>query len=426
VEIIFLPDNTDNYKFQINMTITNVLTWFFALIMMFSGCDKENDETVAEPKPIQLTEKSGKIIAAGNNFGVSLFREVSQSSSNNLMISPLSASAALTMLVNGANGATANQIIEMLGFESLTIVDINEAYQSLVPQLINADPEVQLAIANAVFYRENFTVEKSFLNTIESAFSANIEGLDFGKPSALKAINGWAKKNTMGKVSKVMDQISDDAVLFLMNALYFKGNWEHTFNKGKTMDAPFYLSNDSSITVKMMNSEIPVRLLRKNDFSAIELNYNRGNFSMIVILPSFGMENYLEKLNPSAWQSLITELDAITSTRKVVVSIPRFKFDFEKILNQQLKTLGMSDAFDQSKANLSGISGNDLFVSFVKQNTFIEVNEEGSEAAAATTVGVEIVSMPPAFTANKPFVFAIRERTTNTLLFIGKVEQPQD
>jgi serpin B len=405
------------------MTITNVLTWLITILLMVGGCEKENQTPSDTPKPIHLPEKSGAIITEGNTFGIDLFREVAMASDENLMLSPLSASAALTMLRNGAEGNTAEEIHLMLGYDGQSLLRVNDMYQNLMPQLEQADPEVELAIANGVFYRDGFAVKKPFLDVVKNSFSAEIEGMDFEKPAALKAINGWAKKNTKGKIPKVMDQISADAMLFLMNALYFKGSWTNTFDKNRTRPAPFFLSDGTSVQVNMMNGTIPARSALGANYSAIELTYNRGNFAMVLILPENDLGEMIENFSGNDWQQLTGQLDAAEMPRKLAITMPRFSFEYEEILNDALKTLGMEDAFNAS-ADLSGISASEIFVSFVKQNTFVEVNEEGTEAAAVTSIGIEVTSMPPAFTVNKPFIFAIRERTTNTLLFIGKVEQP--
>lgn len=407
------------------MTVTNILSSFIAIILMMGGCEKENQTPSDAPKPIRLPEKSDAIITEGNTFGVHLFKEVAMASDENLMLSPLSAAAVLTMLRNGAEGNTAEQIHLMLGYDGQTLEEVNDIYQQLVPQLEQADPDVEIAIANAVFYRKDFEVKKPYADVIKNRFSAEMEGLDFQKPSALKTINGWAEKNTRGKIPKVMDQISADAVMFLMNALYFKGSWTNPFDKNRTRPAPFYLADGTSVEVDMMNGTIPARSARGTDYSAIELTYNRGNFAMIVLMPDNTPGQWIENFSGDDWQQLTRQLDAAETPRKIAVTMPRFAFEFEKILNDHLKALGMMDAFDASKADLSAISDRDIFVSFVKQNTFIEVNEEGTEAAAVTSIGIEVTSMPPAFVVNKPFVFAIRERTTNALLFIGKVEHPK-
>jgi len=343
----------------------------------------------------------------------------------NLMLSPLSASTALTMLLNGCNAQTYDQIRDMLGYEGLTMEEINTTYQSLVTQLLEVDPEVELALANAVWYRQDFEVKPPFLDVMHQSFNAEIAALDFFSPSALETINGWASDNTNGKIKEVLKEISPDAVMFLQNALYFKGNWTYKFKKDQTADAPFYPANGYSVNVKMMRSLIPVKMVSTGMADAIELPYGQQNFSMVVIVPKNSLGNYLPEFDGGEWAVIVDAIDSMTEPAETEIIMPKFKFEYEKVLNDQLQAMGMLDAFSPGMADLSGISDASIFVSFVKQNTFVDVNEEGTEAAAVTTIGIEYTSMPGIFTIDKPFIFAIRERMTNSLLFIGKVEVPE-
>ncbi|MFO7613264.1 MAG: serpin family protein, partial [Bacteroidales bacterium] len=202
-----------------------LLILLIAPFLLFSFSCKKDPEGPKQPVSIELPAKGNTVIAKNNDFGINLFRTTALAEDKNLMLSPLSASTALTMLLNGCNTATYEQIRDMLGYEGLSIEEINEVYKSLVTQLLAADPEVQLALANAVFYRQDFQVKPPFLETMDTSFDAEIASLDFFSPSALQTINNWAKDNTNGKIEKVLDEISPDAVMFLMNALYFKGNW---------------------------------------------------------------------------------------------------------------------------------------------------------------------------------------------------------
>jgi serpin B len=301
---------------------------------------------------------------------------------------------------------------------------------SLVSQLLEADPKVKLALANAVYYRLGFVVKTPFLNTMNNDFKAHVEGLDFTSPSALQTINKWASDNTFGKIPKVLDEISPEAVMFLMNALYFKGNWSYQFDKSLTADKPFYLAGGSSVNASTMTGEVGAKTVSNDSYKAIELAYGRTNFSMIIIVPQSNMESFISSFNGASWNNLTNSIDGLTGFGKTIVFMPKFKFSYEKLLNNQLKSMGMTDAFEDYLANLSGISDSRLYVDFVKQNTFVEVNEEGTEAAAVTTIGINLTSAgpqnPPTFIIDKPFVFAIRERTTNTLLFAGQVMNPNE
>lgn len=402
-----------------------------SLSMGCASCNKDNTDPEQDltPKDIELTALAPEVIAGNNEFGIDLFVKIAGEENSNIMISPLSASTALTMLLNGCAGNTYDQIKSMLRYPvNMTIGEVNEAYKSLVSQLLEADPKVKLALANAVYYRKGFVVKTPFLGTMSNDFKAHVDGLDFMSPSALQTINKWAGDNTFGKIPKVLDEISPDAVMFLMNALYFKGNWSYQFDKTLTADKPFYLAGGSSVNAGTMTGEVGAKTVNNDSYKAIELAYGRTNFSMIIIVPQTNMETFISSLNGATWNNITNSIDGLTDYGKTIVFMPKFKFSYEKLLNNQLKSMGMTDAFEEYLANLSGISDSRLYVDFVKQNTFVEVNEEGTEAAAVTTIGINLTSAgpqnPPTFIIDKPFVFVIRERTTNTLLFIGQVENP--
>jgi len=396
-----------------------------------SSCSKDNgQEPDLTPENLELTAKGAEVIAYGNEFGVELFTKVAGVENKNFMLSPLSASAALTMLLNGCGGETYNQLRATLKYpEQMTISEINEVYKSLVSQLLVIDPKVKLALANAIFYRQGFTVKPPFLTTMDNDFNAEIAGLDFSLPSALTTINKWASDNTNGKIPKVLDEISGDAVMFIMNALYFKGDWSYQFDKDLTTDRPFYTDGSNSVNVSTMKGEVGSKVANGDGYRAIEMPYGQTNFTMVVIVPAGTLSDFTASLDASKWNNITSAFDGLEEYGKLTVYMPKFKFSYEKYLNAQLKSMGMLDAFNPYLANLSGISDADIFVSFVKQNTFVEVDEKGTEAAAVTTTGIYATSFPPhpnEFVIDKPFVFAIRERTTNTLLFIGQVVNPLD
>ncbi len=412
------------------MKKTALILFGLFLFIGINSCSKEDtdQEPNLTPKNIELTAMGTEVIANGNEFGIELFKKVALSEDNNLMLSPLSASTALTMLLNGCSGDTYNQLKATLKYPAnMTISEINAVYKSLVAQLLVADPKVKLSLANAIFYRTGFAVKAPFLNTMGTSFEAEIEGLDFALPSALTTINKWASDNTNGKIPKVLDEISADAVMFLMNALYFKGDWSYQFDKLLTSDLPFFTDESNSIDVPTMNGEVGSKVFSGENFRAIELPYGRTNFTMMVIVPAGTLQVFNSEFTATTLNTITTGFDNQNEFSELTVYMPKFKFSYEKQLNDQLKSMGMLDAFDPSLADLSAISDADIFVSFVKQNTFVEVDEKGTEAAAVTTIGIDVTSYPPQpkeFRIDKPFVFAIRERTTNTLLFIGQVVNP--
>lgn len=403
----------------------------FLLLLVFAalaaaGCDTAGDAP-REPTEIRLSDADRAVIQQSNAFGVGLFARVAADEPDNLMLSPLSASVALTMLLNGTDGTTYDQIHTMLGYApGQSLAAVNASYQSLVSQLLTADDAVELAIANAVFYDSTYQADfvPSFFDTMADAFSARVEALDFTAPSAVGAVNGWASEHTNGRIPRVLDQIDSGLVLFLMNAVYFKGDWTTQFSPARTAPGAFRTAAGTTVQVPMMHGSIPSLMVAGDGYQALEMPYGRGNFSMVVVLPDTTLPVFAERLAGGLWDEITAGLDSRESAWTALdVTLPKFTFSFERWLNDDLRALGMTDAFEPDLANLSRM-GSGLFVNFVKQNTFVDVNEEGTEAAAVTTVGVGIVSAPPSFVANRPFVFAVRERTTHTLLFLGQVAQP--
>jgi serpin B len=402
-----------------------------AMVLSVTSCSKENDKPAQDPFAFDINARSAQVITSSNNFGIDLFVQVAATEEENFMLSPLSASIALTMALNGADGATLDQMKQVLDYPlEMSMAEINASYKSLVEQLLKADPKVKLAIANALYYRNGFSIKPPFLNTIGNDFGAYIKGLDFDQPSALTTINKWAADNTQQKITKVLDRISRDAMMFIMNAVYFKGDWSYQFDKSLTADKPFYVKPGNAVNVKTMTGKVGAVVNHANGYSVLELPYGRKNFSMVIVLPHTGLEDFYSTLSPAVWNSITSDLDKSSEWIETHVEMPKFTFDYEKILNDELQAMGIRDAFLPPLANFNPISDTKLFISFVKQNTFVDVNEEGTEAAAVTVIGFERFSGggsgTPAFVVDKPFVFAIRERTTNTLLFIGSVKRIQD
>ncbi|WP_296623441.1 serpin family protein [Marivirga sp.] len=403
-----------------------LIYYVIAIGFSLQSCSQDEISLDLNPTTFNLSPQAPEVIKSNNSFGLALFGKVSEGTDDNLMLSPLSASAVLTMLLNGCEGETYNQLKNTLAYpEGMDIQNINETYMMLVKQLLEADPQVKMSLANAVFYREQFNVKQSYKDILTQDFKANVQALDFNEPAALNTINQWASDNTNGKIPKVLEGISSDAVMFLMNALYFKGDWTYQFDKNKTAPSTFFLEDGNQIQVDMMKGAIGSKRTHHNGSAIIEMPYGRTNFSMVVMIPNDSTNEFVSNLDESAWNEITTSLDEQNEWSEFDVLMPKFKFSNEKYLNGQLQSMGMIDAFSPFDADLSGIADANIYVSFVKQNTFVEVNEEGTEAAAVTTVGISLTSgLPPSFNVNRPFVFAIRERTTNTLIFIGKVMNP--
>ena len=324
------------------------------------------------------------------------------------------------MLLNGAEGKTKEEIQTGLRVSS-DMTTTNSIYKDLIDNLPNADPKVTNTIANSVWYRNNFIVEKSFLNILKTSFNATASAEDFNNVATVGKINTWASDNTNGKIKKVLEKIEPAHVMFLMNALYFKGDWKIPFKTENTQDASF-AGTTGSKTVKMMNMLEPVKYAKRTDYQAIELAYGSGNYAMTILLPNekTNVGTLINALSGTEWKNLNVALQE----QKVIVGLPKFTLEYETNLNNVLTNMGMPTMFSEM-ADLSKIAppAGKIKVGFVKQNTFVAVDEKGTEAAAVTTIGIIVTSAPsyPEVICNRPFLFIISEKQSNTILFAGKI-----
>jgi serine protease inhibitor len=376
--------------------------------------------------PRTLSDGEQQAIAASNQFAFDLFRSINtRFADTNVFISPLSASFALGMTLNGADGETFEGMRQALRIVESDQSRINASYRDLIALLLELDPSVDMRIANAIWYRNTFQFHQAFFDTVSHYFGARVAGLNFGDPATVSRINAWADTATAGKITKVLDGIGNEIVMLLMNAIYFKGSWRAQFDPARTQNAPFATERGTSYPARMMHlAEQQVALAMLNGVQAVDLPYGRAAFTMTAILPPAGtdVDTFIETLDQSKWEGIVGALHQT----KAEVYLPKFRMEWEDTLNADLKAMGMENAFCEGCANFTRLSpaGRDLFISFVKQNTFVNVNEEGTEAAAVTTVGIRVTSAPPSIRFDRPFVFVIRERLSGTILFMGKVAVP--
>jgi len=404
---------------------------FFTLFFAFTSlsCSKE-DDFPAEKKVIELDEKSTQLVQAGNEFGFELFRNIfeQETENDNTLVSPLSVSLALAMTYNGANGETKTAMEKTLKMYGLTPDEINQSYSNLVAELQSLDPRVLLEIANAIFYREDFEVENKFIATNQNYYKASVDALDFNSPNAVKTINNWVADKTNDKIKTILQSISSEQVMFLLNAIYFKGIWQNKFDEENTEDLPFYRDGDNTVNVPTMKKTDDVRYAANDLFSAVELPYGTGNYCMYFFLPQedHSVNDVVSQLDKNNWTNWMNEFG---NAVKVDLEIPRLKYEYEIKLNDALSDMGMGAAFSNG-ADFTGINKNGkLYIDYVKHKTFIEVNEEGTEAAAVTVVAVGVTSVGPVqniqFKLNRPFLFAITETETGAILFMGTVKNPK-
>lgn len=399
------------------------------LLPLTMSCQKdEGMDFPTEEKVIELTTESKAMVSTDNQFGIELFkRMIVEESDKNLMISPLSISQALLMTYNGSAGETKTAFEETLFLDDFTTEEINRAQKELVKALLEVDPAVTISIANSIWYRQGLPVKPEFIKVNQEFYDAEVREAAFDQ-STVDLINSWVENKTNGKIDQIVDAIDPSLVMFLINAIYFNGNWKYKFEASNTINNDFNLSNGSKVNVPFMNQEVTAKLMLHDDFTILDLPYGRGNFSMLIFLPDedksiddvmavWNTENYNE------WLGNFEEMN-------VEVSIPKFKFGYEKLLNGLLHSMGLSVAFDPDNADFSNITeAMQMYIDFVKHKSFIDVNEKGTEAAAVTSVGVGVTSIGPdypKFIANRPFLFAIREKYTNAILFLGKVANPAE
>ncbi len=400
-----------------------IIPLLLSCLLLGSACEKNEDNP--DYKKVEFTTKSLQVIEEGESFGWDLFHKVNEMAKpgENVVISPLSINQAFGMAVNGASGENLNEMLEVLGYQ--TNEDLNEAFQNLRTALETADPKVELSIANSAWYRDDYVIKDAFFQSLKEYYNAQIEGLDFNNTSqALKIINNWVDKNTKGKIPEIIDDIKSNHILFLINAVYFNGEWTSRFDKKQTKDAAFYLSNSEEISVKMMYQKEHFELLYQEDYRALKLPYGDASFYMTIILPNedVSVDEIISSLNKETAGVLKNTYMA----NEVEVYLPRFKTECEYNLIPALKAIGMKRAFSDP-SGFHNIANDGIIISDVIHKTFIDVNEKGTEAAAATSIGFVETSMPPSsivFRVDRPFVFLINEKVSGAVLFAGKIENP--
>jgi len=388
----------------------------------------EINTPVPESRDLHLNKKSLELLASDNVFGLELFQEVMQDAEadENIMISPLSVALALGMTYNGSASTTRKAMEATLKLQGLTEEEINDGYKSIIDQLLDLDPRVLMEIANAIWYKEGFEVQDEFINTNKEHFYAEIRSLDFSRPDAVDIINQWVSEHTHELIEEIIDAIPPETVMYLINAIYFKGTWTYEFDPEETKLESFYPETGASFKSPAMHQETKLNYYQNNLFKLVELPYGDRKFSMLVFLPSGDntCSDILAEMDNEHWNNWTNDFNETN----VHLQLPKFKFGTLKLLNDPLSRMGMeiafSDAADFTRINPAG----NLFISRVLHKTFIDVNEEGSEAAAVTAVEISLTSAGGSglthFIAEKPFLFLIRENSTGSILFMGRLSQP--
>ena len=419
-------------KLYVFLTIMIAILIFSTAAVCYRCGDKTDEEVIPGEDKIS-SEESDEIIKSvdvnlldGNTeFSFKIFRElVTEDKDENIFISPLSISTALAMTYNGAEGETKEEMAEALEFKGISLEDLNQGFKDLMVGIQNADDEIELNIANSIWLREGFDCKEDFLDRNRKYFSSEVEEIDFSSPDAPGIINSWIEDATEGKIEKMIDEISLDVVMYLINAIYFKGNWTYEFDEDATEEKNFYLLDGSLKKVPMMAQSEEFSYFEGDNFSSVRLPYGEEKTAMYVILPDEGVnpDTVISSLNAEKWN----EYTGSFYRTEASILMPKFKMEYGiKLLNDTLTSLGMGTAFSQM-ADFSGINP-DVYISRVLHKAVIEVNEKGSEAAAVTVVEVAETAMVVdivEFIVNRPFIFVISDDRSGSILFMGKVVNP--
>lgn len=388
------------------------------------GCS--NDEIDTGPGEVHPVQIPARISTGTNDFAFDFFKNLQESekADDNLFVSPLSLHMALGMLLNGAENETAAEILKTLKMEGVSLADLNDAYKTLLNDMPVADSKVTLGLANSVWFRNNVQVETDFKNVLNKSFNADVTALEFNS-AALNKINQWASDKTNGKIKKVLEQLDPSAVMYLLNALYFKGDWATKFDSKNTQDKVFHLQTGTDRNVKMMYNNDDYAAASFDKYLAAKLPYGNGQFEMTIVLPKTGtsITDLLNSFTTAEWN----KIQSTTGEQKVNVGLPRFTLNYTIQLNKTLAAMGLNKVFTNA-AEFGKISKSAATaVSFIKQDTYLGIDEQGTEAAAVTTTGMTGAPgpiEPLQIVCDRPFGIIISEKTSNMILFMGRIMDP--
>jgi serine protease inhibitor len=407
--------------------LSAVSTAAFALSMAV-GCSSEDTEPPRQPRQVtELSAELSDVVDGNTTFAWSMYDQI-RLESGNVFFSPFSISAALGMTYAGAAGSTASQMQQVLHVQQPDT--FHASFGALIRDLDGDKGRgYSLFIANRLFGQDGFAFAAPFLGTTSEHYGAELELVDFvGAPDPSRIrINEWVADKTRDKIPELLEPGTIDSLtrLVLANAIYFKANWAEQFDKEHTRDRPFELRDGTEVQVPMMSRKADCRTIRGTELAALEMDYQDGEVSMVIVIPR-------DDVTVEAMEAVLTQkgLDPLIDDMQdaeLEVELPRFEFRDKTDLGTVLETLGMVDAFDPAKADFSAMApGEPIFLQRVVHEAYVKVDEEGTEAAAATAVVAGTTSSgPPGFVVDRPFVFAIRDKLTNSILFLGRVDDPR-
>ncbi|MDN3670047.1 serpin family protein [Echinicola jeungdonensis] len=407
-------------------TYYSILTLFFLLV---SCVDESPNKGEITPNLRALEETEKKLVNAGTAFSVRLFQQLSKEEGN-LFFSPFSIHQALSMAMNGNKEELLEEYLETLHFDNISLEDANLANQGLTKFLKDVDPNVKINIANSIWYQEGLDLKSQFQETLQMQYLATISSLDMQSPGSKEIINQWVDDQTEGLIQDLIDQVDPAAVMYLINAIYYYGDWKYQFDPQNTTEQPFHISSSQTTPVEMMRLEeaTTLKTYQANGFKYLEIPYSTGQYIMGVLLPdAFNLEEAKSNFNLNnlhAWREEAKE-------GNIKLEMPKFKMKIKiQNLKEDLIEMGLSTPFQQDPRNFTEIfetPTEPLKISRVIHEALIEVDEKGTEAAAATAVEVVVTSVPaepPVIRLDRPFVFFIQEKHSGTILFMGVLKDP--
>ncbi|MCC6723105.1 MAG: serpin family protein [Saprospiraceae bacterium] len=405
-----------------------------ALAILCSQCKKENKQPPKELVDFSCTDQptACELTAANGNFALDVFKQINseEPSDKNIFISPFSMSTALTMTTNGAANQTLDDMRNTLKINGMQMQSVNESYKTLLAVLPNLDANTQLNIANSIWSQEGYPVLPSFLEINSNYFGSEVIPVDFRDPEpVITKVNGWVKDKTNGLIEKALTDLPPDMVMLLINAIYFNGTWKTEFDAKDTKKADFQAPSGTAQVDMMHIKGSDFSYFENELFQAIDLPYGDSIFSMSVFLPNEGndVEDVIAAMTSSNWAQWLSAFNP----HVVQLYLPKFKLEYDIKMKRTLSTMGMSVAFSDFADFSNLVEGEELKIGEVIHKAVVDVSEKGTEAAAVTIVEVVDTSVggsssPVVFNANRPFVFVIRDNKTNSILFMGKVMNPND
>lgn len=395
-----------------------------AVLLTVPACEKKTDDPVGPDvitpaEGIVLTKSEQQMTVSANELGFKVFRRIS-TPQEQVFISPLSLSLALAMTSAGADGQTEAQMRKVLGFEKVSNTAMADYFAKMTEALLKVDESTTFEIANSIWFDKSISLKNGFVSDVTDYYKSEVSSIDFTLPSAAKAINGWCSEKTHGKINSVVDDCNGIAML-LANALYFNGKWGG-FEFRPAIKGTFTDYTGKSVKMDIMNATEPLAYCQGKNADMVEIPYGNNAFAMDILLPheNSSLEKVIADLDSQTWDEMTGRL---RKSDLVVLSLPKFKSEYFIQLNDALKDCGMTDAFT-GKANFSKMSTVPMCIDKVLQKTFVDVYEKGTEAAAVTVVEMKVTSVGPTkqiiFDVNRPFIYAIRERSTGAILFLGQ------